>query len=359
MTRKSLEQVRRALEKKDIEILTLLNERASLSRDVGRIKQKEGREIYDPSQESRVYARLRALNGGPLPDSAVVHIFREILSSSRTLQIPTRVACLGPEASFTHQATLAHFGSDVLLSPMRTIPEVFDAVEKEEASWGVVPIENSLEGSVRETLDRLTTTGMAIRAEVILPISLCLLSAQQDRGRIRKISSHPHAFAQCRVWLARHLPEIRLEPAESTAAAARKAKEEPRTAAIAGPIAAAHYGLEILAKGIEDHPENRTRFLVLGRGESEPTGKDKTSMLFATAHVPGALVTALAPLARGKVNIMSIESRPAQNRKWEYLFFLDLEGHRKEPRIAGCIGEMEGLTSFLKVLGSYPKGEAS
>ena len=359
MNEKNLEQLRRELGKKDTEILTLLNERACLSREVGEIKQQEGLDIYDPSQESRVYARLRAMNGGPLPDASVAHIFREVLSSSRALQAPTRVACLGPEASFTHQATLAHFGSEVLLSPRRTIPEVFDAVEREEVSWGVVPIENSLEGSVRETLDRLTTTGMTIRAEVILPISLCLLAAQQGKERIRKIYSHPHAFAQCRVWLGRQLPSVRLEPAESTAEAARKAREEPETAAIAGPAAAAHYGLEILAKGIEDHPENRTRFLVLGRGESEPTGKDKTSILFGTPHIPGALVRALEPLSRGRVNIVSIESRPVQNRNWEYHFFLDLEGHRKERTIAECIREVEELTSFIKVLGSYPKGDPS
>jgi chorismate mutase / prephenate dehydratase len=355
--KKSLEQVRQELGKKDLEILSLLNERAGLSQEVGRIKRREGIEVYDPSQETRVYSRLKESNGGPLPDSAVSRIFREILSSSRALQSQTKAAYLGPEASFTHQATLAHFGSDVILSPSRTIPEVFEAVERGEASWGVVPVENLLEGSVRETLDRLTTTSLAIRAEVVLPIALCLLSTETGRDRIRRVYSHPHAFAQCRVWLGKHLPGCRMEPAESTAAAARKAKEEPESAAVAGPIAAEHYDIGVLAQGIEDHPENRTRFLVLGRGESGATGKDKTSFIFATAHVPGALVRALTPLAEGKVNIMSIESRPVQNREWEYLFFVDIEGHRREKRVAECIREMEGRTAFLKLLGSYPRGE--
>lgn len=359
MSVKSLNQVRQELGKKDLEILRLLNERARLSREVGRIKAQEGLEIYDPSQECRVYDRLKEANEGPLPDSALDRIYREILSSSRDLQAPTRVACLGPEASFTHQATLSHFGGGVLLSPKTTISEVFEAVERRETTWGVVPVENSLEGSVRETLDRLIETHLSIRAEIVLPISLCLLSSEGGKDRVRKVYSHPHALAECRLWLGRNLPGCRLEPEESTAAAARRARQERESAAVAAPLAAVHYGLATLAEGIEDHPENRTRFLVLGRGESRATGEDKTSLVLATAHVPGALVKALRPLSEGKVNIMSIESRPSRDRNWEYLFFLDLEGHCHEMGVSRCIREMESLTSSLKVLGSYPKGERS
>lgn len=357
MKNTKLEKLRKELGRKDLEILNLLNERARLVMEVGRVKHEDGTPIFDPSQESKVFSRLKESNEGPLPDTAVRHIFREIISASRSLQAPITVAYLGPEASFTHQAALAQFGRGTILLESRTISEVFKEVEGGEASLGVVPVENSLEGSVRETLDRLTTTPRAICSEVYLRISLCLLASHREKERIKKIYSHPHAFAECRGWLAASFPLCALEAMESTAAAARKALEDREGAAIAGVFAAEHYGMEILERGIEDHPENTTRFLVLGKGESEPTGNDKTSVLFTTPHLPGALFRALAPLAEREVNILSMESRPLQERMWEYLFFLDLEGHRKEDRVAGCLRDMTGLTAFIKILGSYPRGE--
>jgi chorismate mutase/prephenate dehydratase len=357
MNSESLEKIRSELGKVDREILRMLNERARLAMEVGRVKSEEGLEVYDPSQETRVYSRLQEINPGPLPSTDVKSIFREIISSSRALQAPITVSYLGPEASFTHQASLSHFGRGATLSPCRTIPDVFEQVERGDSSWSVVPVENSIEGSVRQTLDRLITTRMSIRAEIYLRISHCLLSTSTRKDQIRKIYSHPQAFAQCRRWLGVQLPQCRLEAAESTAAAAQKALREPRSGAIAGSIAAEQYGLEILAQGIEDHRGNTTRFLVIGKGESEATGKDKTTVLFATRHEPGALFVALEPPAKSGVNIMSMESRPAQDRMWEYLFFLDLEGHRTEKRISDCLGEMAGRTSFIKHLGSYPKGE--
>jgi chorismate mutase / prephenate dehydratase len=355
----NLKKIRAELGRVDREILKMLNERARLVMEVGRVKNDRGLEVYDPSQESRVYSRLKEANEGPMPDAAVRNVFREIISFSRTLQAEITVSCLGPEASYTHQAALSHFGRGVILSARETIPEVFDEVEGGDASWGVVPVENSIEGSVRQTLDRLTTTKCAIRAEIYLRISHCLLCAHRGKSRIRKIYSHPQAFAQCRRWLAAHFPRCTLEASESTAAAARKALTEPQSAAIAGSVAAEHYGLEILAEGIEDEPDNTTRFLVLGKGEGEPTGKDKTSVLFSARHEPGSLFTALEPLARGRVNILSIESRPAKDRMWEYLFFLDLEGHRKDAGAAKGLRELEARTAFLKVLGSYPKGDVA
>lgn len=357
MNSESLEKIRSEMGKVDREILRMLNERARLAVEVGKVKNEKGLDVYDPSQESRVYSRLQEINAGPLSPNAVNSIFREIISSSRTLQAPVAVFYLGPEASFTHQAAVSHFGRGAALSPVQTIPEVFERGERGDSSWSVVPVENSIEGSVRQTLDRLITTSMSIRAEIYLRISHCLLSTSSRKDRIRKIYSHPHAFAQCRRWLGAQFPHCRLEAAESTAAAAQKTLEEPESGAIAGSIAAEQYGLEILAQGIEDHPENTTRFLVVGKGESEATGKDKTTILFATRHEPGALFKALEPLARSGVNIMSMESRPAQDRMWEYLFFLDLEGHKNEKRIADCLAEMAGRTSFIKHLGSYPKGE--
>ncbi|RJR41759.1 MAG: prephenate dehydratase [Desulfobacteraceae bacterium] len=357
MKSRSLERIRAELGNLDGEILRMLNQRARLSMEVGQVKREEGIDVYDPSQEVRVFSRLRETNEGPLPSAAVHAIFREIVSSSRALQAPVSVSYLGPEASFTHQAAISHFGRGAALAPVQTIPEVFEQVERGDTSWAVVPVENSTEGSVRQTLDRLVTTSMSIRAEIHLRISHCLLSASPGKEHVKKIYSHPHAFAQCRRWLGAQLSQCALEAAESTAAAARKALKEPGTGAIAGSIAAEQYGLEILAQGIEDHPENTTRFLVLGKGESEATGKDKTTILFATRHEPGALFMALEPLAGSGVNIMSIESRPAQDRMWEYLFFLDLEGHKDEKRIADCLRDMAARTSFVRNLGSYPKGE--
>jgi chorismate mutase/prephenate dehydratase len=354
----SLEKIREELGRVDREILRMLNERARLVTEVGRVKNELGLEVYDPSQENRVYARLREANEGPMPDAAVVRVFREIISFSRALQTKVTVSCLGPEASYTHQAVLSHFGRGVELLAGQTIAEVFGGVERGDASWGVVPVENSLEGSVRQTLDLLATTPAAIRAEIHLRISHSLLAAHRSKSRIRKIYSHPQAFAQCRRWISTHFPRCVLGVSESTSAAARQALNDPQAGAIAGAFAAEHYGLQILADGIEDQPGNTTRFLVLGKGESDPTGDDKTSILFSTRHKPGALFDALRPLARGRINITSIESRPARNRRWEYLFYLDIEGHRREETIAKGLRDMEAGTSFFKVLGSYPKGEA-
>lgn len=357
MNRGSLKMIRAELGRVDCEILRMLNERARLAMEVGRVKKDEGLEVYDPSQESRVYSRLKEANEGPLRDADIGRIFREIISCSRNLQRVIRVSCLGPEASYTHQAALDHFGGGAIFSPMSSIAEVFEEIERGDGSWGVVPVENSIEGSVRQTLDRLITTPVLIRAEIYLRISHCLLSSHRRKGRIRKIYSHPQAFAQCRRWLGSRFPGCTLEEAESTSAAAQKSLEDPESAAIAGIVAAERYGMEILAHSIEDRPGNTTRFLVLGKGEGEPTGKDKTTILFGTGHKPGALFTALEPLAQGRINILSIESRPAHDRLWEYLFFLDLEGHRQEGHIAKCLREMEGRTSWIKLLGSYPKGE--
>jgi chorismate mutase/prephenate dehydratase len=352
-----LKSIRAELGRVDREILRMLNERARLVMEAGRVKKGQGLEVYDPSQESRVYSRLKATNEGPLPDAAVKPIFREIISCSRSLQAVIKVSCLGPEASFTYQAALSHFGERVILSARQSIPEVFEEVERGDVSMGVVPVENSQEGSVRQTLDRFTTTRSEIRAEIYLRISHCLLSSHDSKNQIQKIYSHPQAFAQCRRWLGAHFPGCTLEATESTSAAAQKALKDPRSAAIAGSHAAEHYGLKILAQGTEDQPGNTTRFLVLGKGEGRATGKDKTSLIFSTPHLPGALFKALTPLAEGGVNILSIESRPAQDRMWEYLFFLDIEGHRRKKSIAKALREMEGSTSFIKVLGSYPKGE--
>jgi chorismate mutase/prephenate dehydratase len=356
MNQKRVEKIREKMRKKDREIVRLLNERSALSVEVGRVKSQLGVEVYDPSQESRVFSSLTGMNEGPLPDAALRDIYREIFSSSRRLQSPLAVACLGPEASFSHLAALTQFGKSSSFLLERTIGEVFDVMEKEKASFGVVPFENSLEGSVKMTLDRMISTPLKIRAEVFLRISHCLMS-HGPKSRIERVYSHPQALAQCREWLARNLPEAEPVATDSTAGAVLRIRKDRRGAAIASLLASKTYGLPLLAEGIEDHPNNITRFLVLGKGESKPTGRDKTSILFGTPHVPGALHQTLGPFARAGINLLRIESYPIRDRVWEYLFFADLDGHLRDKKVGPCLKRMEEKTSFLKILGSYARGE--
>jgi|YNPNPStandDraft_1061719.scaffolds.fasta_scaffold00353_14 chorismate mutase/prephenate dehydratase len=358
MTHSSLEELRERLLEKDREIVRLLSERASLSIQVGRMKGLQGAELYDPCQESKVYARLAQFNQGPLPNEALHEIFREIVSASRALQGPTEVACLGPIGSFTHLAALSHFGKAARYIQHDSICGVFDEVEKGAAQWGVVPVENSSEGSVKPTLERLISTPLKIRAEVFSRISHHLLSRSETVGEIRRVYSHPLALAQCRHWLRENLPGRLLVEVGSTAAAAEQVLKDDRGAAIGSTLAARTYGLKVLAEGIEDNPSNSTRFIVVGRGQTDPTGQDKTSIMFGTRHVPGALCRSLQPLAREEVNMLRIESYPMRDRVWEYLFFVDFEGHARDKRIERCLEEMEKETTFLKLLGSYPRGEA-
>jgi chorismate mutase/prephenate dehydratase len=357
----TLQELREKIEQADREIVRLLNERAAVSVEIGKVKRAEGREVYDPSREAMVYRHLETLNDGTLSEAALRGIFREILSASRFLQTPTTVAFLGPEASFSHQAAMAHFGGVIAAIPKATISEVFDEVERGKQRWGIVPVENSAEGSVKTTLDKLISTPLTIRAEVYLRVRHCLLSGGDDMDAIRKVYSHPQALAQCQVWLRTHLPGVTLIEVESTAGAAQKVREDKRGAAVASILAAEVYSLNILAEGIEDNPANTTRFLVIGpkpgKVSGEITGRDKTSILFGTPHVPGALQLALAPFAAAGINMTRIESCPMRDRMWEYLFFVDFVGHIDEPKIRECLLELEKQTATLKILGSYPRGK--
>jgi chorismate mutase/prephenate dehydratase len=356
MKKARLKKLRDELRRKDREIIRLLNERAKLSIEVGKVKNSNGWEVYDPSQEDRVYDHLRELNEGPLSNNALKNIFGEIISSSRALQAPTTVAYLGPEASFCYLAAQLHFGKSAQYSPQSSISEVFDEVEKDKIPWGVVPVENSLEGSVKPTLDRLISTPLNIRAEIFLRISQCLISSREGIEEIRRIYSHPQALAQCQGWLKKYLPRIPIVELDSTAAAARKVQDDTEGAAIGSHLAATTYGLKVIAEGIEDNPSNTTRFLVIGRGNSVATGRDKTSMVFGASHIPGALYQALEPFSREHLNLTRIESYPMRNKVWEYLFFVDFAGHREEEKIKKCLTDMERITTFTKVLGSYPRG---
>ena len=352
-----LERLRESMKEKDREIIRLLNERSEISVRIGEVKGQEGLNVYDPSQEARVYDYLLEINRGPLPLQAISAIFREVISASRDLQKPTTVAFLGPDASFSHLAAQMHFGKSCSFSPQPGIARVFDEVERCTIDWGVVPVENSQEGSVNVTLDRLVLTPLKIRAEIYLRISQCLISSAKDILRIKKIYSHPQALAQCRAWLKANLPGCELYEAESTAAAAQMVKGKKTEGAIGSSLAATAHGLHILAEGIEDNPSNTTRFLIIGNGASKATPKDKTSLIFATHHSPGSLHLALSPFAERRINLIKIESHPVKERLWEYLFFVDIVGHVAEEEVKNCLAELKEKTTFLKILGSYPRAE--
>ncbi|MBI5606124.1 MAG: prephenate dehydratase [Deltaproteobacteria bacterium] len=357
MKKSPLEELRKEIRQKDKEIVTLLNERAKLSLEVGAVKIENGREVYDPSRESLIFQFLSQINPGPLSDKAVQDIFREIISSSRALQGPVTVAYFGPEASFTHLVALAHFGKMSQFFPQKNIAQVFEQVERERCAYGVVPIENSGEGAVKQTLDRLSSTPLSIRAEVFLRISHYLISSNDNLEKIKRVYSHPQAIAQCQGWLEKNLPQCSLSKVENTAQAAQKVLEDLEGAAIGSQEAAQLYGLKILADRIEDYPLNTTRFLVMGRGQSEATGRDKTSILFGTPHTPGALFHALEPFNNKELNLLKIESYPLPDRIWEYLFFVDFSGHWGDEKVRQCLKDLETVTTFIKVLGSYPWGE--
>ncbi len=355
--KKPLESLREEMRKKDRDIIRLLNERSEISVKIGRVKGQAGFSVYDPAQEARVFRSLHELNGGPLSDRHVTSIFREIISASRDLQKPMSIAYLGPEASFSHQASLLHFGASCQFLPQQGITRVFDEVEKGAVEWGVVPVENSLEGSVNVTLDRLVLTPLTVQAEVYLRISQCLISQAKNLKGIQKVYSHPQGLAQCQSWLRAHLPNAVTGEMESTAAAVQMVRGKKTAAAIGSALAASHYGLNLLARGIEDYSSNTTRFLVIGRGEASPTGDDKTSIIFATPDVPGSLHRALACFAKRKINLAKIESHPVKERLWEYFFFVDMIGHLRDRSVKSCLAELKDKTIYLKTLGAYPRAK--
>jgi chorismate mutase/prephenate dehydratase len=359
MKPRKLDALREKMKDKDREIVRLLNERAQISVRIGKVKGEGGIQVYDPSQEAKVHLYLREFNSGPLPSGAVTIIFREIISASRDLQKPMTIAFLGPEASFSHLAARLHFGESSLFFPQTGISRVFDEVEKGSIDWGVVPVENSLEGSVNVTLDRLITTPLKIRAEIYLRISQCLISSARSMKDIKRIYSHPQALAQCQVWLKTNFPNCVLNETESTAAAVQMIRGKKNEAAIGSSLAGDIYGMKLLAEGIEDNASNTTRFLVIGNGESDSTGKDKTSLIFATPHSPGSLHSALSTFARRKINLAKIESHPVKEKLWEYSFFVDMIGHSSDKQVKSCLRELERKTTFLKILGSYPRSEGA
>jgi len=354
-----LEDLRRQIDEIDGEILALLNKRAKIALKVGETKRKEGLPLFIPGREENVFKRLGEMNPGPFPNRSVELVFREIVSACLAIQHPVKVAFLGPEATFTHQAGVEYFGLGVEYIPMRYVDGIFEAVERGQVDFGVVPFENSTEGVVSHTLDMFLSSEVQICGEVYLKVTHNLLSMSGSLKEVEVIYSHPHATAQCRKWITSALPRVRIVDMPSTAEAALRAKEDPKGAAIASEMAAGLYGLKIAARQIEDLSENYTRFLVLGMQGEEPTGEDKTSLLVSISDEVGALHKILQGFAENRINLTKIESRPSRLRPWDYVFFIDLEGHSKDERVSKALERVKEVSLAMKVLGSYPVKRAN
>jgi chorismate mutase/prephenate dehydratase len=345
-------QLREQIDQLDDELLKLANRRAALAQQIGHLK--EDGVILRPEREAQVLLRLQQQNTGPLSNSAVVRLFTEIISQCRAMEAPLTIAFLGPEGTFTEAAALKRFGGAIQEQSCSTIDEVFRAVASGTVHYGVVPVENSSEGAVGRTLDLLMNTTLQICGEVILPIHQCLLGQQSELSAINSVYSHPQSFGQCQGWLNTHLPHAARIPVASNAEAARLASENPHSAAIAGIQAAAPFGLQVLVENIEDDANNTTRFLVLGNQQVASSGSDKTSLVMSAANRPGAVHDLLVPLAKHGVSMTKLESRPARSGLWEYVFFMDVEGHQDDAKVAAALIELRKVAAFVKVLGSYP-----
>ena len=356
MKDQSLQTPRKEIDKIDDEIVRLLNERAQYVIKIGKLKKASDTQanLHTPAREAEIMERLCKVNPGPFPNDALRAVYREIMSGSLALEGPVKVAYLGPRATFTHLACIRKFGSSAQYVPQTSIKDVFDEVERGRADFGVVPIENSTEGVVNHTLDMFIDSNLQIYGEVLQEVSHHLLSKSDSLKAVKKIYSHPHALAQCRHWLETNMPEVPLAEVHSTARAAEICTEDPSAAAIASELAAQIYALKVLKPRIEDNINNYTRFLILSSKTPERTGKDKTSVMLSVKDKVGALYDLLRPFASHGTNLTKIESRPSRRKAWEYIFFIDLEGHIEEDRVKRALAEIKSRCLFLKVLGSYP-----
>jgi chorismate mutase / prephenate dehydratase len=347
---------RKAIDRLDARIVKLLNERTRHVLEIGAMKHRVGEEIYAPARELAVFQRVCKFNRGPITDELLRAIYREIMSSALSLQKTMTIAYFGPEATFTHQAAIQKFGASLNYSAQKTIADVFTEVSKDRADYGVVPVENSTEGVVTHTLDMFMDSELKIVAQIVLRVRQCLLS-NSPRARIKKMFAHPQSLAQCRSWVQNHMPRAEVVETSSNARSAELAARAPNTAAIAGALAAERYGLRILESDIQDNLENSTRFLVLGRQHSPPTGDDRTSLMISITDKVGALYQAIAAFRRFGINMTKIESRPSKRKAWEYFFFIDCDGHAQERKVARAISLLNEQCNFVKVLGSYPNVE--
>ncbi len=350
-----LKDCRNEIDGIDNEILSILNRRANVVLEVGRIKVARNEAFYVPSREKQVLDRLTQNNKGPFPNNALRTIMREVMSASLSLEKPLKIAFLGPKATFTHLACIKHFGASADMLPKRNITDVFDSVEREKAMLGIIPIENTTEGIVTHTLDMLVSTDLKIHAEIMLRISHYLLNISGDIKDVKKIYSHPQPTAQCKNWLHKNLPDVPIIDVDSTARAAQLVCDDAEAGAIASEYAAQMYDLKVVEERIEDLVNNVTRFLVISKEYGDATGNDKTSIMFSINDKVGALYETLHCLR--KVNLTKIESRPSKKKAWEYLFFIDIDGHYSDPKIKSSIDGLKAHTTGLKVLGSYPKGQ--
>jgi len=356
---KELGKLRVKIDSIDDKILELLNERAKIAEQVGEIKKACNLPVFNPKREEEIFNRLEKLNeklGNNFPKNAIKHVFREIISACRSLETDIKVAYLGPPATFTHQAAIKYFGQSVNFIPVSTIKDVFDEIERGNAKYGVVPIENTIEGVVNHTLEMLTNTHLKIIGEVILEINLHLIGQNTDLKSIKKIYSHKHALGESREWIQKNMPHVITEEVESTARAAELVKEDYEAAAIASEAAAELYGLKIIARKIDRFPFNQTRFLIIAKHDEEikqPEG-GKTTFIFSVKNEVGALYKALGILYKYGINMTKIESRPSKQGAWDYIFFVDIEGHINDDNVKKALDELKKNSPFFKILGSYP-----
>jgi len=336
----------------DAKIVELLNARAAHAAAIGTLKASGG--AYRPEREAEVLRRVAGANRGPLSNAVLLRLYTEIISACRALEQPLTVAYLGPQGTFSEMALGKQFGASVEALPCASIDEVFRAAETGAAGYAVVPVENSTDGAIGRTLDLLLSTPLRICAEVVLRVQQNLMAKRPSMKSIRKVYSHPQSLAQCQGWLAQHLPRAERVPAASNAEGARIAAKEGNAAAIGPEIAAGRYGLKILARSIEDDAKNRTRFLVLGTHDAGPSGKDRTSLVMTTHNRPGSLHELIASFSTCGVNMTRLESRPARTGQWEYYFYVDIDGHQQDARVAKALGELKDKAPFLKIFGSYP-----
>lgn len=349
----SLDEVRKKIDELDDTIIALLNERTRYVLEIGDIKKNKGQEIYAPEREFAIYQKIDAVNKGPLPADAMKVIYREIMSAALSLEKELKIAYLGPEATYTNLAALSKFGSSVQYVSYPSITDVFTAVAKGNADYGVVPIENSTEGAVSHTLDMFIDSELKICSEIMMEIRHHFLSNSLLKD-VKRVYSKPEVFGQCRRWIEMTIPGVMLVDAPSTTAAAQKAAREDGSAAIASRLAASIYGLDILAEGIEDSAQNRTKFFVIGRKMAARTGNDRTSIVVSIKDKIGGLYDLLQPIKKHKINMTKIESRPSKKKAWDYYFFIDMIGHIEDENIKVAVEQMEESVKFLKVLGSYP-----
>ncbi len=354
---RELESIRKSIDEVDAKLVELLSCRADLAKRIGLLKSKDQKPFFTPERERQVYANLRKANPGPLQDRQLVSIFREIISAARAAEKPLSVSYWGPEGTFTQMAALQTFGASSVMVAEDTVEEVFFSVDHLKADYGVVPIENSVAGVVPQTLDMFPQTNVKICAETYVPIHHHLVSLAESLDAIERVYAGPQPASQCRRWLRANLPKAQVVEVVPTSAAAARALEDPASAAIANKLGAETVGIPVLFEHIQDNPHNRTRFIVIGFNEPAKTGSDKTSMMFSLRNRPGELYRALGAFVQEDVNLMMIESRPAQRAAFEYIFYADCVGHHSDPALQRAIEALKGLTLETVLLGSYPAAE--